>query len=120
MSQRATTSMTADAWSMSLDPLPPMPMPARRILPLAPWARVDGREVRVVDPAHFHAAPAGAKGLGLFCDVDLEPGDCWWPHDWSDPRFVSRVLSWPEYLLLSGEEKRTAEVYGYIDAATRS
>jgi hypothetical protein len=83
-------------------------------------ARVDGREVRVVDPAHFRAAPAGAKGMGLFCDVDLEPGDCWWPHDWTDRRFVSRVLSWSDYLVLPDNEKRDAEVYGYIDAATRS
>ena len=36
MSQRATISPILPAWSMSLDPLPPTPIPAMRIRSLAP------------------------------------------------------------------------------------
>jgi hypothetical protein len=83
-------------------------------------AEVGGHTVRVVDPTHFHAAPAGGKGQGLFCRVALDPGDCWWPYRLDDPRFVARVLAWSEYQALPAAEKRAVEVACFVDGAARS
>ena len=85
-------------------------------------AIVDGDVVRVVHPSLFHAAATvdPRKGLGLFCRVDLEPGDCWWAHAFDDPRYVTRVIPWAEYERLGEAEQCGLQVLSYIDVATRS
>lgn len=47
-----------------------------------------GRPVQYVAPEHFYAAPSEVGGLGLFCKVDLVPGDLWFLSDLSDTRYV--------------------------------
>lgn len=83
-------------------------------------ALVDGRVVPVVDPAHFRSAPVPGMGLGLFCDVDLKPGDIWWANNLTDPRFVQRVIPWEEYKTMKPDEKREAEILCYIDTDIRA
>jgi len=83
-------------------------------------ATVAGERVRVVNPAHFYAADVPGKGQGLFCQVVLEPGDCWWAHDFEDQRYVTRVIPWSEYEPLDDTAKRDLERLCYIDVATRS
>lgn len=83
-------------------------------------AKVEGREFQVVDPTHFLSGPSRRGGKGLFCRVSLEPGDLWWAHNLSDPRFVSRVIPWEEYKALQGEEKASAEILCYVDPVRRA
>jgi hypothetical protein len=83
-------------------------------------AEVEGREFQVVDPNHFFSGPSARGGRGLFCRVSLEPGDLWWAHDLSDPRFVCRVIPWEEYKTLKGAEKATAEILCYVDPVRRA
>lgn len=54
------------------------------------------------------------------CRVDLAPGDCWWAHDLTDPRFVARVIPWVEYLALPAAEKQLAETLCYVDCGRRA
>lgn len=82
--------------------------------------RVRDKEVQVVDPGHFYAAESKFGGSGLFCNVDLLPGDIWWAHDFSDPRFVARIIPWAQYLTLSGQERAEAETLCYVDPFLRA
>lgn len=83
-------------------------------------AMVDGVAVTAIDPAHFSARPVAGKGRGLFCEVDLQPGDCWWVHDWSDPRWTQRVIPWSEFRLYPPAEQEAFQVIGYLDHATKN
>lgn len=78
-------------------------------------AILNGQTFPVVHPKHFRSAPTPRKGLGLFCDVDLVPGDYWWVNDLADPRFVAKVIPWEEYKKLRGAEKTMAEILCYLD-----
>lgn len=49
-----------------------------------------GRPLQHVAPEHFYAAPSEVGGLGLFCKVDLVPGDIWFLSDLSDRRYVKK------------------------------
>lgn len=84
-------------------------------------ATVAGETIRVVNPAFFYAAACSRpeRGLGLFCRIDLLPGDCWWAHDFTDPRYVRQVIPWPDYERMSDDQKREAERLCYVDVATR-
>lgn len=73
-----------------------------------------------IDPILFYAANVPGKGLGLFCRVDLDVNDIWWTHDMSDSKYVSRVIAWTEYSVLSESEKREIEVKCYVDPDSRS
>ncbi|MFM8407354.1 MAG: hypothetical protein ACKN94_08555, partial [Pirellulaceae bacterium] len=47
-----------------------------------------GKCLNVISPKHFYSASTAKMGLGLFADIDLEPGDIWWIDSIDDQRFV--------------------------------
>ncbi len=83
-------------------------------------ALVCGNVVSVVEPSHFHAAESQFGGQGLHCDVDLLRGDIWWAHDFSDPRFVARIIPWEHYLTLSRAQRADAEKLCYVNPDLRA
>lgn len=54
-------------------------------------ASIGGVE-RCVDPRHFRAGPSRLGGVGLFCDLDLEPGDIWFLQNPGDRRYITRAI----------------------------
>lgn len=93
--------------------------------PMAPrkeyeTANVDGREVHVVSPKHFYSAEVPHMGLGLFANVDLDPGDIWWANSLSDPRFVERMIPWESHTNRPVETRKEDEIKCYFDGASRS
>jgi hypothetical protein len=47
---------------------------------------------KCVDPRHFKAGPSCLGGVGLFCELDLEPGDIWFLQNPADQRYISRTI----------------------------
>jgi hypothetical protein len=47
---------------------------------------------KCVDPRHFHAAPSQLGGMGLFCGLDLEPGDIWFLQNSADSRYFLETI----------------------------
>jgi hypothetical protein len=70
---------------------------------------------RVVAPGHFYAAPA-RHGLGLYCRVDLEPGDRWWLYDFADRDYVHETLTWHDYQHLNPDRRATIHTLGFLDS----
>lgn len=54
-------------------------------------ASIGGVE-KCVDPRHFRAGPSKLGGVGLFCDLDLEPGDIWFLQNPADSRYISQTI----------------------------
>jgi len=57
-----------------------------------------------VDPRHFRAAPSVLGGMGLFCELDLEPGDIWYLNNPQDPRYVARMVKIEENVATLSED----------------
>jgi len=74
-----------------------------------------GKCLNVISPKHFYSAPTVKMGLGLFADVDLEPGDIWWIDSIDDQRFVRKTIPWEEHLLRDAKERRVDEIQCYVD-----
>ncbi|MEN9846852.1 MAG: hypothetical protein RIS36_1999 [Pseudomonadota bacterium] len=82
-------------------------------------AIVQGREFAVVAPRHFYAAATSQRGLGLFAEVALEPGDIWWGNSFTDSRYVERVISWDEHMARPKEERRVDEITCFVDTTSK-
>ncbi|CAN5146715.1 hypothetical protein BH11PLA2_BH11PLA2_49630 [soil metagenome] len=77
--------------------------------------------LNLIDAHHFYSADAGpGRGRGLFCHIDLQPGDAWWQWTLDDPRYIARVIPWAEYLTLPESERRKVETLCYFDADAQS
>jgi hypothetical protein len=75
----------------------------------------------IIDPGHFSSQDFGPpRGLGLVANIDLKPGDIWWQHDWSDPRYVARLIPWIEYEAMSTIDRAAAERLCYLDIDRRT
>lgn len=83
---------------------------------------IKGCSRRVVAPLHFYSAPSQRpqQGLGLYCQVDLAPGDVWWAECLGDARWVTRVVPWVEFQQLSQEEQDRLKSLCYVDAHIRA
>ena len=81
---------------------------------------VDGQDFKFVLPSHFYSAEVTGMGLGLFCKVDLIPGDIWWINCHTDQRFVKKTLKFDEHLRRQVEERRSDEVICFVDPDIRT
>ena len=83
-------------------------------------ALVDDTSFTVVDPSYFYSKPVPGMGLGLFCKIDLIPGDIWWAHNLEDQRYVEALFSWEDFLRLEGSRKEEVQRKCYVDVETRA
>jgi hypothetical protein len=82
-------------------------------------AMVGDNPITCVNPSLFYSKPVYGMGEGLFATVDLDPGDIWWVNNFSDPRFVSRVISWKYHLGRDANERQSDETLCYVDPELR-
>jgi hypothetical protein len=84
------------------------------------FAELNSQYFRFVAPTHFYSKPVKGMGLGVFCDVDLVPGDIWWLNSMTDQRFVERIVPWEDHKKRNPEERGADEIKCYVDPALRA
>lgn len=79
---------------------------------------IEGKSLTLVKPSLFYARDCNL-GLGLFCQVDLEPGDIWWLNNLEDKRFTRQLIKLQNLDQMDPNERAHVQKYGYIDVPSR-